>query len=99
MDARAPADGHQQAVAAQLVAFGELEHELAVLPPHRGGGLLTEAELHAVGGPPPSTSSRSGTSARPVTSRFVQTPSSSGRPGIGGRMGSDPVAITMWSQE
>ena len=31
----------------------------------------------------------------PVASRFVQTPSSSRRPGIGGITGSEPVAITM----
>ena len=35
-------------------------------------------------GPPPSTSSRRGTSFSPVASRFVQTPSSSRSPGIGG---------------
>ena len=47
-------------------------------------------------GPPPSTSSRRGTSLSAVTSRFVQTPSSSSRPGTGGNTGSDPVAITTW---
>ena len=45
-------------------------------------------------GPPPSTSIRRGTSVRAVTSRFVQTPSSSRRPGTGGNTGSEPVAIT-----
>ena len=47
-------------------------------------------------GPPPSTSSRRGTSVSPVTSRFVQMPSTSRRPGTGGITGSDPVAITTW---
>ena len=48
-------------------------------------------------GPPPSTSSLSGSSPglKPVTSRFVQTPSSSRSPSIGGITGSEPVAITM----
>ena len=50
-------------------------------------------------GPPPSTTSRRGTSVSPVASRFVQTPSSSLRPGMGGITGSDPVAITTWAAE
>ena len=47
-------------------------------------------------GPPPSTSSRRGTSFMPVASRLVQTPSSESRPGIGGSSGSEPVEMTTW---
>jgi hypothetical protein len=50
-------------------------------------------------GPPPRTSRRLGTSVIAVTSRFVQMPSSSRRPSIGGITGSEPVATTMCSQE
>ena len=47
--------------------------------------------------PPPSTSIRRGTAFMPVTSRFVQMPSSSRRPGTGGTNGSAPLASTTCS--
>ena len=48
VDARAPAGGHEQAVAAQLLAPGELDDVLVALAAH-GGGLLAEVELDPVG--------------------------------------------------
>ena len=51
-------------------------------PPRRRGG-APPAPSRRRPGPPPSTSSRRGTAFIPVTSRLVQTPSSSRRPGIG----------------
>ena len=137
-DARAPARRHEQPVAAQLGAVGELQHELVALAP-RGGGVAAEVQLDAVGGerlgdrlaerrrargraarsapstiateapirtsawpsssptgPPPSTSSRRGTSVSPVASRLVHTPSRPCRPGTGGTTASEPVASTTW---
>ena len=65
----------------------------ATEPPMRA----TACAISTPTGPPPSTSSRSGTSFRPVASRLVHTPSSSRSPSIGGITGSEPVAITMCS--
>ena len=65
----------------------------ATSPPRR----RTACAISTPTGPPPSTSSRRGTAFMPVTSRFVQTPSSSRRPGTGGTIGSAPVARTTCS--
>jgi len=54
------------------------------------------AHLHADRSPTQDQQPR-GTSVIPVASRFVQTPSRSRRPSIGGMNGSEPVAITMCS--
>ena len=59
----------------------------ATSPPRR----RTACAISTPTGPPPSTSSRRGTAFMPVTSRFVQMPSSSRRPGTGGTIGSAPV--------
>ena len=48
-------------------------------------------------GPPPRMSRRRGMDFIDVTSRLVQTPSSSRRPGTGGTTGSAPFASTTWS--
>ena len=62
----------------------------ATSPPRR----RTAWAISAPTGPPPSISRRRGTAFMPVTSRLVQTPSSSRRPGTGGMTGSEPVATT-----
>ena len=49
VDTRSPAGRHEQAIAAQLVAPGELEDVLVAVAPH-AGGLLAEAELDPVRG-------------------------------------------------
>ena len=49
LDARPAAGGHQQPVAAQLLAVGELEH-VVVAVAARGGGMLAEVQLDALGG-------------------------------------------------
>ena len=74
LHARAAAGGHEQPVAAQLVAVRELEHVLVAVPA-RGGGVLAEAQLDAVGrqglgrAPLPSGSgSRGSTWSAPSTS-------------------------------
>ena len=48
-------------------------------------------------GPPPRINRRRGISFIEVTSRLLQTPSSSRRPGTGGTTGSAPFARTIWS--
>ena len=62
----------------------------ATSPPRR----RTACAISTPTGPPPSTSSRRGTAFMPVASRLVQMPSSSRRPGIGGMIGSAPLART-----
>ena len=66
---------------------------------HRGAETHTACAISTPTGPPPSTSMRSGTSRSPVTSRLVQIPIQLASPGIGGNVASDPVAMTMCSQE
>ena len=139
VDARAPAGGDEQAVAAQLAAVVELEDVVLAVAPRggrvrrrgrarcrRGAGprraprpaarararstcsapstsatspprRRTACAISTPTGPPPSTSRRRGTAFMPVTSRLVQTPSSSRRPGIGGTIGSAPFASTTCS--
>ena len=65
----------------------------ATSPPRR----RTACAISTPTGPPPSTSSRRGTAFMPVTSRLVQMPSSSRRPGTGGMIGSAPFARTTCS--
>ena len=62
-------------------------------PPSR----RTTCAISTPTGPPPRISRRRGTAVIPVASRFVHTPSSADSPGIGGTIGSEPVATTMCS--
>jgi hypothetical protein len=55
---------------------------------------LTAWAISTPTAPPPSTSSRRGTSVSPVTSRSVQMPGSSRSPGTSGMKASAPVATT-----
>jgi hypothetical protein len=111
VDARAAARGDEQAVAAQLAAVAELEP--SALPSGAGSrastcsprsasttsppSCCTACAISTPTGPPPSTSSRRGTAFMPVASRLVQAPSSSRKPGIGGTIGSAPLASTTCS--
>ena len=140
LDARAPAGGHEQAVAAQLATVVELEDVVLAVAPGRGRarrratssmpsrrrtspsaspsgagsrgehvvGALDAAPPRRPAGAPPAPARRrparrraraagAGSPSCAVASRLVQTPSSSRRPGIGGMIGSAPLATTMCS--
>ena len=57
---------------------------------HRGAHARTAWAISTPTGPPPSTSSRRGTSFSPVASRFVQTRRARAGPGTGGMTASEP---------
>ena len=89
----APRRPPRRARAARAAARGRAPSTSATEAPNRASACAISTPT----GPPPSTSSRRGTSVTAVASRFVHTPSSSRSPGIGGITGSEPVASTMCS--